>query len=65
MWEEPIVHQRVKSALDDGITSQTAACVKRDHMSRLSRLRKLIRRLFARENKSVEATQRGWRYRHS
>jgi len=42
MWQEPIVNHRVKTALEEGITSQSAAQAKRDH----GRGDSILRRLF-------------------
>ena len=43
MFQEPIVKDRVRTALDEGITSQSIARAKRDHSAGDSFLRGLLR----------------------
>ena len=45
MFQEPIVRDRVRTALEEGITSQSVAQAKRDNSAGDSFLRGLLRRI--------------------
>ena len=68
MWQEPIVIDRVKTALEEGITSQSVAQVKRDYSggnSFLSRLLHSITRLWHKEPKQTWDTQKSFDFHQS
>ena len=60
MFHEPIVKDRVKTALKEGITSQSVAQARRDHSgsdSFLSRLLHSIARIWNKEPKQTWGTE--------
>jgi hypothetical protein len=68
MFQEPIVKDRVRTALEEGITSQSIARAKRDHSRRDSILRRFIRsisRLWNKETKQTSNIQKSFGFRQS
>ena len=51
MFQEPIVRDRVRTALEEGITSQSVAKARRDHSAGDSFLRGLLRSISSLWNK--------------
>lgn len=68
MWQEPIVKHRVRTALEEGITSQSVAQAKRDHSSGVSILRRLfqsIGRLWTKEPRQTREPQKSIGFQQS
>lgn len=56
MFQEPIVKDRVRTALEEGITSQSVAKAKRDHGREVSFLNGLIQSISRLWNKETSHT---------
>jgi len=56
MWQEPIVNHRIKTAIDEGIASQSVAQIRQVHTRRDSILRGLFRRIGRLWNKGTRQT---------
>jgi hypothetical protein len=68
MWQEPIVNERVRTALDEGITSQSAARARRDRSASDSFLRRLlhsIARLCHKKPRQTRDTQKSFGFQQS
>ena len=68
MWQEPIVKDRVQTALEEGITSQSIARAKRDQSAGDSFLRGLLRsigRLWNKEPGQTREIQKSFGYQLS
>ena len=68
MWQEPIVKDRVRRALEEGITSQSVAQAKRDHNAGDSFLMGLLRsisRLWNKEPGRARDIQKSFGYQQS
>ena len=56
MWQEPIVNHRIKTAIEEGIASQSVAQIRRVPRRRVSILRGLFRRIGRLWNKGTRQT---------
>jgi len=68
MWQEPIVKDRVRTALEEGITSQAVAQAKRDQGSGgsiLSGFLLSIRRLWIKETSQTREPQKSLGFQKS
>ena len=60
MWQDPIVKDRIQTALEEGITSQSVAQARRDHSKGDSILRRLLSSIFnlrKKETRQINDTQ--------